>query len=85
MCKNIILYDTYIIRLYSRIYGYSRDVDGVVEMDQIFVAQSFKGNHKKSGFVMPRAPRKRGKQIKKEGYQMSKCVLLLLQTGIVTL
>lgn len=44
MCKNIILYDTYIIRLYSRIYGYSRDVDGVVEMDQIFVAQSFKMN-----------------------------------------
>lgn len=43
------------------------DVDGVVEMDEVFIAQSFKGNHKKSGFVMPRASRKRGKQVKKRG------------------
>lgn len=39
------------------------DVDGIVEMDETFVAESFKGNHKKSGFKMPRPARKRGKQI----------------------
>lgn len=43
------------------------DVDGVIEMDETFVAESFKGNHKKSGFIMPRPSRKRGKQIKKRG------------------
>jgi len=37
------------------------DVDGVVEMDETFVAESFKGNHKKSGFSMPRHARKRAK------------------------
>ena len=42
-------------------------VDGIVEMDETFVAESFKGNHKKSGFKMPRPARKRGKQIKKRG------------------
>lgn len=43
------------------------DVDGVVEMDETFIAESFKGNHKKSGFVMPRPARKRGKEVKKRG------------------
>lgn len=43
------------------------DVDGVVEMDECYIAESFKGNHKKSGFIMPRLPRKRGKQVKKRG------------------
>lgn len=43
------------------------DVDGVVEMDETFVAESFKGNHKKSGFSMPRKIHKRGKEIKKRG------------------
>ncbi len=43
------------------------DVDGVVEMDETFVAESFKGNHKKSGFTLPRPARKRGKQVKKRG------------------
>lgn len=43
------------------------NVEGVVEMDETFVAESFKGNHMKSGFVMPRPPRKRGKQVKKRG------------------
>ena len=37
------------------------DVDGIVEMDETFVAESFKCNHKKSGFKMPRPARKRGK------------------------
>lgn len=41
------------------------DVDGVVEMDETFVALSYKGNHNKSGFTMPRPAHKRGKQIKK--------------------
>ena len=43
------------------------DVDGIVEMDETFVAESFKGNHKKSGFKMPRPTRKRGKRVKKCG------------------
>jgi transposase-like protein len=42
-------------------------VSGIVEMDETFVAESFKGNHVKSGFEMPREPRKRGKQVKKRG------------------
>ncbi|WP_404988894.1 IS1595 family transposase [Clostridium culturomicium] len=42
-------------------------VDGVVEMDECFIPESYKGNHKKSGFVMPRPSRKRGKQVKKRG------------------
>lgn len=42
-------------------------VDGVVEMDETFIPLSYKGNHKKSGFVMPRHSRKRGNQIKKRG------------------
>jgi len=40
---------------------------GVAELDETFLALSFKGNHKKSGFEMPRQSRKRGKQIKKRG------------------
>lgn len=43
------------------------NVSGVVEMDETFLAESFKGNHKKSGFIMGRPPRKRGKQVKKRG------------------
>lgn len=43
------------------------DVDGVVEMDETFIPLSYKGNHKKSGFVMPRPSHKRDKQIKKRG------------------
>ena len=43
------------------------DVGGVVEMDETFVPVSYKGNHKKSGFTIPRPARKRGKQIKKRG------------------
>ena len=43
------------------------DVDCIVEMDETFIQLSYKGNHKKSGFTMPRPARKRGKQIKKRG------------------
>lgn len=37
------------------------NVGGIVEMDGTYIAESFKGNHKKSGFIMPRSPHKRGK------------------------
>jgi transposase-like protein len=40
---------------------------GVSELDETFLALSFKGNHKKSGFQIPRQSRKRGKQVKKRG------------------
>ena len=43
------------------------DVDGIVEMDETFITLSYKGNHKKSGFTMPRPARKRVKQVKKRG------------------
>jgi transposase-like protein len=43
------------------------EVSGIVEMDETFLPESFKGNHKKSGFKMPRESRKRGKQVKKRG------------------
>ena len=37
-------------------------VEGIVEVDECFIKESFKGNHSKSTtFVMPRNPRKRGK------------------------
>lgn len=42
-------------------------VEGSVEMDETFLAESFKGNHIKSGFEMPRKSRKRGKQVSKRG------------------
>ena len=38
------------------------DVDGVVEMDETIVAESFKCNHRKSGFLMPRRARKRSQK-----------------------
>jgi transposase-like protein len=43
------------------------EVSGIVEMDETFLPESFKGNHKKSGFKMPRESRKRGKQVKTRG------------------
>lgn len=43
------------------------EVSGIVEMDETFLPESFKDNHKKSGFTMPRDSRKRGKQVKKRG------------------
>lgn len=35
-------------------------VSGVIEMDETFFRESFKGNHRKSGFTLPRPARKRG-------------------------
>jgi len=43
------------------------NVSSIVEMDGTYLAESFKGNHKKSGFKMPRIPRKRGKEVKTRG------------------
>lgn len=43
------------------------EVSGIVEMDETFLPESFKGNHKKSGFVMPGKSRKRGRQVKRRG------------------
>lgn len=42
-------------------------VSGIVEMDETFLAESYKGNHKKSGFKIPRKSRKRGKEVTKRG------------------
>ena len=42
-------------------------VEGIVELDETMVAESFKGNHKKSGFILPREARKRGGEIHKRG------------------
>lgn len=51
------------IRLYLGI----GTLEGVIEMDETFFAESFKGNHIKSGFTLPRSARKRGKEVKKRG------------------
>jgi hypothetical protein len=52
------------------------DVDGVVETDETFVAQSFKGHHKKSGFLMPRHSRKRGENMKAYWKEKGKVTLI---------
>lgn len=41
------------------------EVSGIVEMDETVLPEPFKGNHKKSGFKIPRESRKRGKQVTK--------------------
>jgi transposase-like protein len=43
------------------------DIAGIIEMDETFVAESFKGNQKKSGFTIPPKSRKRGKEVNKRG------------------
>lgn len=42
-------------------------VKGIVEVDETFQAVSYKGNHRKSGFVMPRPARRRGGEVKVRG------------------
>jgi transposase-like protein len=42
-------------------------VGGIVEMDETFVAESFKGNHRKGGREIHRKAHKRGKSIRKRG------------------
>ena len=44
------------------------ELDGIVEADETYFKQSFKGNHKKSKtFVMPRKSHSRGGKSKKRG------------------
>ena len=51
-------------------------LEGVIEMDETFFAESFKGGHQKSGFILPRPSRKRGKEVKKRGISSEQvCVL----------
>lgn len=40
---------------------------GIVEADETFFAMSYKGNHSKDGFVMPRKAKKRGSSAKQRG------------------
>ena len=51
-------------------------LEGIVEMDETYIAEPFKGNHAKSGFAMPRPSRKRGKEVTKRGISSEQiCVL----------
>jgi transposase-like protein len=53
----------------------STKLEGIVEADETFFSVSFKGNHKKSMFVMPRKSRKRGKSVHVRGLSYEKvCV-----------
>ena len=58
-------------------------VEGIVEVDEVFVRESYKGNHSKSTtFKMPREPRKRGKgknDKKKRGISNDQ---ICIETGI---
>lgn len=42
-------------------------VKGIIEVDETFQAYSYKGNHNKSGFIMPRPARRRGGEVKVHG------------------
>lgn len=45
-------------------------------MDETYFAEPFKGNHMKSGFIMPRSSRKRGREVTKRGISSEQiCVL----------
>ncbi|MCL1794807.1 MAG: IS1595 family transposase [Oscillospiraceae bacterium] len=45
---------------------------GDCELDETFLPENFKGNHKKSGFEMPRKAKKRGHSDKKRGVSKDK-------------
>ncbi len=50
-------------------------LSGIVEADETFFSDSYKGNHKHGTFIMPRKARKRGKSIHKRGLSHEKvCV-----------
>lgn len=61
-----------------------RVLDGIVEMDETFFDVSYKGNHKRSNFAMPRAPHKRGGQTHLRGVSHEKvCVpCAISRTGL---
>ena len=57
-------------------------IDGIVEMEETFVTESFKYNHKKSGFKMLRPARERGKQVKKRGISNEQiCIATVIDRG----
>ena len=43
------------------------EMQGIVEADETFFPLSYKGNHSKSSFVMPREAHERGHSVKKQG------------------
>ena len=54
-------------------------LQGVVEADETFFPVSYKGNHSKSDFIMPRPPHKRGEKAKKKGISREKvCVSCMI-------
>ena len=58
-------------------------VEGIVEVDEVFVRCSYKGNHSKNpNFVMPREPRKRGKGKKDKKKRGISSDQLCIETGI---
>lgn len=50
-------------------------VFGIVETDETFFAESFKGNHQNDGFVMPVRPENTARKRGNEAFPMSKFVL----------
>ncbi len=58
-------------------------VEGIVEVDEVFVRCSYKGNHSKNpNFVIPREPRKRGKGKKDKKKRGISSDQLCIETGI---
>ena len=51
----------------------TEDLDGIVEADETFIALSFKGNHRRDGFEMPRNVHRRGHAA--SGYNPLVCVI----------
>ena len=55
------------------------ELQGLIEMDETFFPESFKGNNIKSGLEMPRISRKRGKQVSTRGLSQEQiCVATAL-------
>lgn len=53
-----------------------------IECDETFFQESFKGNHSRDGFIMPRKAHKRGKQARFRGISKEKvCVLTALDNS----
>ena len=58
-------------------------VEGIVEVDEVFIRHSYKGNHSKSTtFKMPREPRKRGKGKKDKKKRGISNDQICIETGI---
>ena len=59
----------------------NRQLNGIVETDDMFFSVSYKGNHKNSSrFTMPRKPHKRGNDTKVQSYGKV-CVLCAVERG----